>query len=176
MEKIILTLHPVIKYGQLTHLWSPLTSHNSISAFTFRPFTMIPFCSNSKILKKYNSSYYEDHSCCNELLHRITPGKDVHQFRSFLSTMRTPNSVVVYSCMYAFLRKWDLHVLRTPPFTYAWADNNRYLSHVLVYTLFWCKPVVSTLTQWNDVNMLDLLTVVNKFYIYDHPAMIDWPS
>ena len=37
------------------------------------------------------------------IIHWLTSRKGVHQFRFFLSTMRTPNSIVVCSCMYAFL-------------------------------------------------------------------------
>ena len=40
-------------------------------------------------------------------LYGLTPKKGVHQFRFFLPIMRTPNSIVVCSCMYVVLLKWD---------------------------------------------------------------------
>ncbi len=48
------------------------------------------------------------------ILSGLTAEKGVHQFRFFLSTMRTPNFIVVCSCRYAFLLKWD--PMCTPPF------------------------------------------------------------
>ena len=82
--------------------------------------------------------------------------KDVHQFRFLLPTMRTPNSVVVCSCMYALLLKWD--PMRTPPFTGVCIGshlnrNTFVIEHTtigiheeevpkLVYNLFCCKPVI----------------------------------
>ncbi len=39
------------------------------------------------------------------LEHRLTSVKGVHQFRYFLPTMHTPNSILVCSCMFAFLLK-----------------------------------------------------------------------
>ncbi len=46
------------------------------------------------------------------LFHRLTTEKDVHQFRFFLSTMRTPT----FTCV-----RIGSHLNRN-----AWADNNRY--------------------------------------------------
>ncbi len=87
--------------------------------------------------------------------------KGVHQFRSLPPTMRTPNSIVVCSCMYAFLLKWD--PMYTPPFTGvrtgSHLNRNAFLLEQtticiheaevpkLVYNLFWCRPV-----QWHEVN------------------------
>ena len=47
--------------------------------------------------------------CGNESLYisQAYTKKGVHQFRLFLPTMCTPNSIVVSSCIYAFLLKWD---------------------------------------------------------------------
>ncbi len=41
------------------------------------------------------------------VIHGLPPKKGVHQLRFFLPTMRTPNSIVVCSCIYAFVLKWD---------------------------------------------------------------------
>ncbi len=91
--------------------------------------------------------------------HRLTSNKGVHQFRFFLPTMRTPNSIVVCWCMYAFLWKWHpmctltcdgvrigshfhkkLHTcmsLQQKNLVYAlWAEEPK-----LMYALSWCKPV-----------------------------------
>ena len=91
----------------------------------------------------------------DRLIHRLTSKKGVHQFRLFLPTVRTPNSIVVCSCMYAFLLKWD-------PMCTPRCDGVRIGSHFhkdaymneqttisihkeivpkLVYTIFCCKPV-----------------------------------
>ncbi len=88
-------------------------------------------------------------------IHWLTAEKGVHQFRFFLPTMRTPISIVVCSCMYAFLLKWDS--MHTPPFTGvrigSHLNRNTFMHEQttigiheeevpkLVYTLFWCKPV-----------------------------------
>ncbi len=49
----------------------------------------------------------------------LAPEKGVHQFRFFLPTMRTPNSIAVCSRMHAFLWKWD--PMHTPSRTSVYA-------------------------------------------------------
>ena len=82
--------------------------------------------------------------------------KGVHHFRFFLPTMRASNSIVVCSCIYVFLLKWD--PMRTPRCggvrIGSHFHKNAYMHEKttigihrekvpkLVYTLFWCKPVV----------------------------------
>ncbi len=69
--------------------------------------------------------------------------------------MRAQNCIVVCSCMYAFLLKWD--PMRTPPFTGVRIgspiNRNAFMHEQttigiheeevpkLVYAHFWCKPV-----------------------------------
>ncbi len=57
-----------------------------------------------KDLRAYTTILINSVDYCN---HWLTPKKGVHKFRFFLPTMRTPNSIVVCSCMYASLWKWD---------------------------------------------------------------------
>ncbi len=81
--------------------------------------------------------------------------KGVHQFRFFLPAMRTPNSIVICSWMYAFLLKCD--PMRTPrcggvrigcdfhknAYMHEQTTIGIHKEEVpkLVYTLFCCKPV-----------------------------------
>ena len=86
-------------------------------------------------------------------IHRLTPKKGVHQFRFFLPTMRTPNSIVVCSCMYAFSFKWD--PMRTPRCDAYMHEQTTIGIHKeevpkLVYTLFCCKPVYRSLYGLHD--------------------------
>ncbi len=85
----------------------------------------------------------------------VQPKKGVQKLRFFLPTMRTPNSIVVYSCIYAFLLKWD--PMRTPRCDGVHIGShfhkNVYMHELttigihkeevpkLVYTIFWCKPM-----------------------------------
>ena len=111
----------------------------------------------------------------------LTPEKGVHQFRFVLSTMRTPNSIVVSSCMYAFLLKCDS--MRTPPMTVVHIGSHLIEMHLcihqqttidihedrvpkLVYTLFWCKPVnplISILHGWKIPIWMEMRTL-SKFH------------
>ncbi len=100
--------------------------------------------------------------------------KGVQQFRFFLPTMHTPNSILVCSCMYAFLWKW--HSMRTQR-----CDDVRIGSHFhknAYYTCMsrqnriWCttfsgvrqwylpfknlfsvKPSTWTLTGWSHISV-----------------------
>ena len=61
---------------------------------------------------------------CTQLC-QLTSRKGVHQFRFFLSTMRTPNCIVTCSCMYAFFIEMG---------SIAYTDLGRL-----------CKPVTNTI-------------------------------
>ncbi len=124
---------------------------------TLRHFHLLWFYScwfsNFPLFLSHEYDYYIQSVYCQ--IHWLTAEKGVHQFRFFLSTMHTPNSIFVCSCMYAFLLKWV--PMRTPPFTGVCIGshlNRTAFMHEqttisiheeeepkLVYTRFCCKPV-----------------------------------